>query len=332
MDKYLVGISGGKDSTALALWMRYHSKLPLDSIEFQFADTHNEDHLTYAYLNMLEGILDRPIVRLEPEYTFLELAVKKKRWPGAKSRFCTEVLKIHTKQRALLDTVAQGYRPVSVAGSRHDEGTAYNTRGSLPEYTYDAVKDKATGNVHTFKVWYPIRRWKLADVIAIHRQYIPLRKVHSIIDTDPHLSARHKAEIRRKVTEPMNPLYFMGARRVGCFPCIMSRKAEIRAMAKYRPERIDQLREWEMEVGKGNKYDQNQSTLFANKTTPIRFHDLSFTIDGEQQYTATGDPMTAPSIDAVVQWSKTKRGGRQYEFEWADEETVGACLIGKDCE
>lgn len=332
MNKYLVGVSGGKDSTALALWMRFHSAIPLNQIEFQFADTHNEDALTYAFLDLLESVLGRPIVRLEPEYTFLGLAIKKKRWPGPRTRFCTQVLKIETKHRSLLDVIRAGDKPTSVAGSRYEEGRASNDRGTLPEYTYDAVRDKETKEDHVYRMWYPIRRWTLSDVIAIHRQYIPLRRVHALIDADAHLPPQHKRELTRKITEPMNPLYFMGARRVGCFPCIMSRKGEIRAMAKYRPERIELLREWEGEVGKHNKFDQGRSTLFANKTTPSRFHDLSFTVNGEQQYTKGGAPMTAPSIDAVVDWSRTKHGGRQYGFDWADEETTGACLIGRDCE
>ena len=50
---YHVGLSGGKDSTALALWVRYESGLPQDRVRFSFCDSGNEDPLTYAYLGYL---------------------------------------------------------------------------------------------------------------------------------------------------------------------------------------------------------------------------------------------------------------------------------------
>jgi len=52
-------------------------------------------------------------------------------------------------------------------------------------------------------VWSPLTRWTLDDVIAIHRHH----------DLRP------------------NPLYLLGAARVGCWPCIFARKAELRLIA-----------------------------------------------------------------------------------------------------
>lgn len=48
------GISGGKDSTALAIWMVKDSGYPRESLEFSFCDTGNESPVTYRYLDYLE--------------------------------------------------------------------------------------------------------------------------------------------------------------------------------------------------------------------------------------------------------------------------------------
>lgn len=47
-----------------------------------------------------------------------------------------------------------------------------------------------------------------------------------------------------------NPLYKMGFKRVGCFPCIMANKDEIYEIAQQFPEHIDRIREWEKMVGR----------------------------------------------------------------------------------
>ena len=45
-----------------------------------------------------------------------------------------------------------------------------------------------------------------------------------------------------------NPLYLRGASRVGCFPCIYSRKSEIENVAKLYPARIDQIARLESDL------------------------------------------------------------------------------------
>jgi hypothetical protein len=115
----------------------------------------------------------------------------------------------------------------------------------------------------------------------------------------------------------------MGARRVGCFPCINSRKAEIRAMAKYRPERIAFLADQERRVGKTNF---GLSTFFHRMAVPEQFRRQQVEIDGV--------PFAVADIHDVVDWAQTARGGRQYDmdFEDADLPLASACDIGGMCE
>src|SRR6266550_2626614 len=103
-----IGISGGKDSTALLLWAVHESGYPRESLDVTFCDTGNEHLLTYDYVKMLsEGV--HPVKTLKPERDFYELARWKKRFPGAKSRFCTVFLKIYPTQKHLAELLAAGH-------------------------------------------------------------------------------------------------------------------------------------------------------------------------------------------------------------------------------
>lgn len=111
----------------------------------------------------------------------------------------------------------------------------------------------------------------------------------------------------------VNPLYSLGARRVGCFPCMMSNKHEIRMIAEKFPDRIDMIRGWENKIN---------STFFAIRTAPDRFSSKECVgKDGIKYKLAT--------IDDIVEWSKTARGGKNYEFNFDDSPTCinnsGSC-------
>ncbi|HXK58228.1 MAG TPA: hypothetical protein PLZ16_16445 [Gammaproteobacteria bacterium] len=61
-DFVVAGLSGGKDSTALALWLVFESGVDRAKIKFQTADTHNEDPLTYAFLDYLREIVGEIVI------------------------------------------------------------------------------------------------------------------------------------------------------------------------------------------------------------------------------------------------------------------------------
>ena len=58
--RHLLGLSGGKDSSALAVYMR--DRVP--EMEYFFSDTGKELPETYEFLDRLEAFLGKPIVRL----------------------------------------------------------------------------------------------------------------------------------------------------------------------------------------------------------------------------------------------------------------------------
>src|SRR5207253_6911386 len=60
--RHILLLSGGKDSTALAIWMR-DNRQEID-VEYLFCDTHKELPETYEYLTRIEAYLGKPITRL----------------------------------------------------------------------------------------------------------------------------------------------------------------------------------------------------------------------------------------------------------------------------
>ncbi len=66
--KHVLGLSGGKDSSALAVYM--NQKYPEIEMEYFFTDTGYELEETYDFLNKLKTRLDRPIAYLKPRNSF----------------------------------------------------------------------------------------------------------------------------------------------------------------------------------------------------------------------------------------------------------------------
>jgi len=89
--RHILSISGGKDSAALAIYMR--DKVP--DMEYVFCDTHEELPETYAYIDRLEAFLGKPINRLNSDRPFEHyLRIKGFYLPSARVRWCTSQMKI----------------------------------------------------------------------------------------------------------------------------------------------------------------------------------------------------------------------------------------------
>lgn len=111
--RHILSLSGGKDSTALAIYMR--DRVP--ELEYAFCDTGEELPETYEYLDRLEVYLGKKIERLNPERPFLHyLNVYRGVLPDARTRWCTRMLKIKPFERFV------GEDPViNYVGIRADE-------------------------------------------------------------------------------------------------------------------------------------------------------------------------------------------------------------------
>jgi len=89
--RHVLGISGGKDSAALAIYMR--DKVP--EMEYFFTDTGAELPEVYEYLDRLEDYLGKPIARLGLERPFEHLLQQHNGFlPSPNTRWCTREMKI----------------------------------------------------------------------------------------------------------------------------------------------------------------------------------------------------------------------------------------------
>lgn len=260
---YHVGVSGGKDSAAALLFMVHESGIPREKIRATFVDIGNDHEWTIQHVKMLSENV-HPINIIKPDQDFFELTMQKKRFPSAKARFCTEFLKIIPATEVVQSLRKEAKRIVAVSGVRADESEG---RSKLPEWDF-------SGNL-LCEEWRPLLKWSIADVYAIHTR-------HNI---------------------PLNPLYALGARRVGCWPCVMSRKSEIRMIARKFPERIDAIRNMEAEMLKRNGV---VNTFFHAMTVPPRFRTTPYIKKDGTQVMVCG-------IDDVVRWSMT---GHRAKGSW----------------
>lgn len=106
-------MSGGKDSTALAIHMR--DRVP--EMEYVFCDTDKELTETYEYLNQVEAFLGKKIIRLNAKAGFDHwLEVFGGYLPSPQMRWCTKYLKL----KPFEDYVGDG-AVVSYVGLRADE-------------------------------------------------------------------------------------------------------------------------------------------------------------------------------------------------------------------
>ena len=124
--RHIVSISGGKDSTALAIYM--NKQYRQIQVEYVFCDTDNELPETYEYLNRLEALLGKRVQRLnalEPNGI-----LRKNRnafdiflnelyggyLPSPRARWCTNILKIQPFEKYIGND-----RAFSYIGIRADE-------------------------------------------------------------------------------------------------------------------------------------------------------------------------------------------------------------------
>lgn len=274
---YHVGVSGGKDSTAVLLWMLFKSGISRDKIEVTFCDTGNEHTWTIQHVKMISQRLNIPIETLYPELDFYELALDRHRFPSTCARFCTEELKIIPTKIHIDGLRVKGFDVIAVSGVRADES---DDRKNLPEWGFSAIMKCFQRR--------PLIKWTTEDVFAIHREF----------------------------DIPLNPLYAEGAERVGCFPCIMSKKKEIRTIALKHPSRIDRIRKEE------NRFETVHgkfSSFFSMDTTPERFRSKEIICED-------GRVVKVPTIDDVVKWSMTGKGAKGSYLDEAEKEST--CMSG----
>ena len=113
--RHILGLSGGKDSAALAIYLKDQGRD--EQIEYFFCDTGAELPEVYEYLDRLEDYLDRSIARLSSGRDFDHHLKRFNNFlPAAHARWCTRVMKLEP-----LEAYVGGDPCVSYIGIRADE-------------------------------------------------------------------------------------------------------------------------------------------------------------------------------------------------------------------
>ena len=126
---YFISVSGGLDSTALAILLSGDSKWG-----YIFADTGDEFPQVYEHLDKMESVLGIKIVRVKnKKYTLGSYQLEKLVFPSFKMRYCTYNFKIDPIRKYL-----KQFKPYQIAiGVRSDE----DRKGSLDDTAVYPLKE-----------------------------------------------------------------------------------------------------------------------------------------------------------------------------------------------
>lgn len=293
MEHNIISVSGGKDSTALLLLAIERQP---DNMQAVFADVGNEHDLTYDYVRYLEHATGVPIRWVKADFA-RQIAGKRDyvltKWAGKG----VPQEAIDRAAAALVPTgvpfldlcIWKGRFPSTKAAFCSEELKRNPIISQVQKPLIDAGDDVVS--------WQGVRRDE-----SLRRRLLSETELKKTFENGAELwnyrpildwTADDCFAMHRKHGIKHNPLYEMGMGRVGCMPCINCRKDELLEISKRFPEAIARILQWETTVKHASK--GCGATFF---TAPSE--------DSEWSATQT--------IDVVVEWAKTSRGGKQYDF------------------
>ena len=129
--RHVLGISGGKDSAALAVYLR--DRVP--EMEYYFCDTGKELPETYEFLQSLEVALGQSIARLNSDRDFDHwLWMRNGLLPSANVRWCTPELKIKPFEQWIGDDRALSY--IAIRADENRKGYLSSKANIQPVYPF----------------------------------------------------------------------------------------------------------------------------------------------------------------------------------------------------
>lgn len=308
MEHNIISVSGGKDSTALLLLAIERQP---DNLQAVFADTGNEHEITYDYVRYLEQATGVPIRWVKADFT-RQIAGKKEyvltKWAG-------KGVPQHAIDRAAAALVPTGNPFLDLCiwkGRFPSTKAAFCSeelkRNPIIEQVQMPLLDAGDDVVS----WQGVRRDE-----SLRRRHLTETESKGTFENGATLwncrpildwTAEDCFAMHRKHGIKHNPLYEMGMGRVGCMPCINCRKDELNEISKRFPEAIDRIEQWEKAVKEASK--PQAATFFAAPSD-------------DSAWSAT------QTIRVFVEWSKTARGGKQFDFlRMQDDGPVCSSIYG----
>ena len=300
----IISVSGGKDSTALLLLA---IERQTENMQAVFADTGNEHEITYGYVRYLEQATGVSIRWVKADFTA--------RIEG-KRHYVMEKWAEKGVPQASIDRALAALKPTGNPfldlciwkGRFPSTKAAFCSQELKREPIIKQVQEPLLAAGDDVISWQGVRRDE-----SLNRRFLSERELKMTHKSGGELwnhrpildwTAQECFAMHQKHGIKHNPLYEMGMGRVGCMPCINARKNEILEISKRFPEAIDRIREWEAAVQAASK--RNGATFFAAAN-----QGENLTVE---------QCVEIANIDAVVEWSKTSRGGKQYDLLRVDDE------------
>lgn len=212
---------------------------------------------------------------------FVDMSIKKGRPPSVKARFCTEELKVKPmidyilKQKSHL-LIVQGIRAdESASRSRMLQECSFfkyyfepyrnnsmiieelkSKKGKLTEKQHERLI-KAKERLEEGKEDHKFHTYRKKEVIEWCKKYSD-----DILRPIFNWSGQQTISYCLDRGLPLNPLYYKGAKRVGCWPCIMCTKTEAKNILLKDPEAVGKIRDLEVKSG---------GTFFGPDYVPERY-------------------------------------------------------------
>lgn len=295
----IVSVSGGKDSTATLL---VAIALEAENLQAVFADTGNEHDQTYLYLDYLEQRTGISITRVKADFS--RRIEGKRRFIETKWREQGIAENVVLAALEVLKPTGNPFLDLCIWKGRFPSRKAqFCTMELKRDPMLEQVVLPLMGGTDMVLSWQGVRAEE-----SLNRRYLPecdevgggLFNYRPILKWDiPAVFEAH-----RYMGVKPNPLYSQGMGRVGCMPCINCRKDELREIALRFPEVIDRIDHWERIVQQASKC--GAATFFAGSNAKHPKGSIS-------DMTAL-EVMEIASIRQAVEWSKTARGGIQYDL------------------
>lgn len=309
----IISLSGGKDSTATLL---VAIALEAPNLQAVFADTGNEHQQTHEYLDYLEQATRTKITRVRADFT--QRIEGKRRFIESKWRAQGIAEEIVLAALDVLQPTGNPFLDLCIWKGRFPSRKAqFCTMELKRDPMFEQVVMPLMDAGDMILSWQGVRAEE-----SLNRRYLPecdevgggLFNYRPILKWDiPAVFEAH----RHMGIKP-NPLYSQGMGRVGCMPCINCRKDELREIALRFPDVIDRIDHWERTVQQASK--RGAATFFAGSNAK---HPK-----GSIANMSAIEVMEIASIRQAVEWSKTARGGIQYDLMIATDAQACSSAYG----
>lgn len=137
--RHVCGISGGKDSAALAIYLKQHNRVP--EMEYYFTDTGCELKETYDFIDRLEAYLGKAVIRLGNKAPFEHhLFMMGNMLPSPQQRWCTVKMKLEPFEKFVGTDEVMSY--VAIRADEHREGYVSTKSNIQPVFPF--IHDEIT--------------------------------------------------------------------------------------------------------------------------------------------------------------------------------------------